>query len=98
VDRQNFLPGAAITGGAAAVGAQQNIFAVDGRTVAVAWQTQLLTDHEGTDDNGGARTGQLAWTFWGAPGPGEYGNDTTAGEYFFNDPNFPQNTGKVVVR
>ncbi|MEU5882436.1 PQQ-binding-like beta-propeller repeat protein [Spirillospora sp. NPDC047279] len=27
-----------------------------------------------------ARTGEVAWTFWGPPGPGEYGNDTWEGE------------------
>jgi PQQ-dependent dehydrogenase (methanol/ethanol family) len=27
-----------------------------------------------------ARTGRLAWRFWGAPGPGEFGNDTWEGE------------------
>lgn len=27
-----------------------------------------------------ARTGEVVWTFWGAPGPGEYGNDTWEGE------------------
>jgi hypothetical protein len=27
-----------------------------------------------------AKTGRLAWRFWGAPGPGEFGNDTWEGE------------------
>src|SRR4051794_29211138 len=27
-----------------------------------------------------ARTGEVAWTFWGPPGPGEYGNDTWEGD------------------
>ncbi len=27
-----------------------------------------------------AKTGKLVWTFWSAPGPGEFGNDTWAGE------------------
>ncbi|GLW31038.1 PQQ-binding-like beta-propeller repeat protein [Actinoplanes regularis] len=27
-----------------------------------------------------ASTGEVAWTFWAAPGPGEFGNDTWAGE------------------
>jgi alcohol dehydrogenase (cytochrome c) len=101
------------------------VYALDQRTGAVVWQTQLLTDGEGTGDNGGcdptngqcggsigslagavvywdgliyvgmqgstigargrayalnARTGSLAWTFWGAPGPGEFGNDTWEGD------------------
>lgn len=27
-----------------------------------------------------AKTGAIVWTFWSVPGPGEYGNDTWAGE------------------
>jgi PQQ-dependent dehydrogenase (methanol/ethanol family) len=27
-----------------------------------------------------AKTGKVAWTFWSAPGPGQYGNDTWAGD------------------
>ncbi|MER6807907.1 PQQ-binding-like beta-propeller repeat protein [Spirillospora sp. NPDC000708] len=27
-----------------------------------------------------ARTGEIAWTFWGPPGPGEFGNDTWEGD------------------
>jgi PQQ-dependent dehydrogenase (methanol/ethanol family) len=27
-----------------------------------------------------ASTGEIAWTFWGAPGPGEYGHDTWEGD------------------
>ncbi|MDQ7904821.1 PQQ-binding-like beta-propeller repeat protein [Phytohabitans sp. ZYX-F-186] len=27
-----------------------------------------------------ARTGEIAWRFWGAPGPGEFGHDTWEGE------------------
>ncbi|NNN30040.1 PQQ-binding-like beta-propeller repeat protein [Streptomyces sp. S3(2020)] len=31
-----------------------------------------------------AATGELAWTFWGTPGPGEYGHDTWEGDSWKN--------------
>ncbi|MFD0533357.1 PQQ-binding-like beta-propeller repeat protein [Actinomadura luteofluorescens] len=98
------------------------VYALDQRTGAVVWQRELLIAGEGDPscdpqegqcggNRGGlagaivywdgliyvgtegstagargrgyalnARTGEVAWTFWGTPGPGEYGNDTWEGE------------------
>ncbi|MEW2353995.1 PQQ-binding-like beta-propeller repeat protein [Spirillospora sp. NPDC029432] len=98
------------------------VYALDQRTGGVVWQRELLIPGEGDPgcdpqngqcggNRGGlagavvyhdgliyvgtegstagargrgyalnARTGEVAWTFWGPPGPGEYGNDTWEGE------------------
>jgi PQQ-dependent dehydrogenase (methanol/ethanol family) len=100
------------------------VYALDQRTGAIAWQKQLITADEGGADSGcdpqngqcggltgtlagavvyfnglvyigmqgstgGARgrayalkaaTGEIAWTFWSAPGPGEFGHDTWEGD------------------
>ncbi|MBR7834903.1 PQQ-binding-like beta-propeller repeat protein [Actinospica durhamensis] len=102
------------------------LYALDQSTGAVVWQTQLMTEGaSGTGGDGGcgtntgecggtvgtlagavvywdglvymgmqgstagargrayaldAKTGELVWTFWSVPGPGEFGNDTWAGE------------------
>jgi PQQ-dependent dehydrogenase (methanol/ethanol family) len=100
------------------------VYALDQRTGAVVWQKALITADEGGSDSGcdpqngqcggltgtlagaavyhdglvyigmqgstgGARgrayalnaaTGEIAWTFWSAPGPGEFGHETWAGD------------------
>ncbi|GIF23328.1 PQQ-dependent dehydrogenase (methanol/ethanol family) [Actinoplanes tereljensis] len=100
------------------------VYALDQRTGAIVWQKALITADEGGSDSGcdpqngqcggltgtlagavvyfggliyvgmqgstgGARgrayalhaaTGEIAWTFWSAPGPGEFGHDTWAGD------------------
>ncbi|WP_433170465.1 PQQ-binding-like beta-propeller repeat protein [Actinoallomurus sp. CA-150999] len=125
-DRQTNMRGVAVAEGKVFTTSGANIvYALDQETGAVVWQKQLLTDDEGTGDNGGcdpqngqcggsvgtlagavvywdgliyvgmqgstigargrayalhAATGEVAWTFWGAPGPGEYGHDTWEGD------------------
>src|SRR4051812_40460515 len=100
------------------------VYGLDQHTGAVVWQKQLITADEGGADSGcdptngqcggltgtlagavvyhdgliyvgmqgstgGARgrayaltaaTGEIAWTFWSAPGPGEFGHDTWEGD------------------
>ncbi|MFT4085476.1 MAG: PQQ-binding-like beta-propeller repeat protein [Nocardioides sp.] len=107
------------------ISGENNVYALNKKTGAVVWKTLLLTEDAGSGDNDGcdptngqcggsvgslagavvywdgliyvgmqgstvgargrayalkADTGELAWTFWSAPGSGEYGNDTWAGE------------------
>jgi PQQ-dependent dehydrogenase (methanol/ethanol family) len=100
------------------------VYALDQKTGAILWQKQLITADEGGADSGcdpqngqcggltgtlagavvyhdgliyvgmqgstgGARgrayalkaaTGEIAWIFWAAPGPGEFGHDTWEGD------------------
>ncbi|GAA4346641.1 outer membrane protein assembly factor BamB family protein [Angustibacter luteus] len=107
------------------ISGENNVYALDKSTGAVRWKTLLLTEDAGAENpepcdpaNGqcggsigslagavvywdgliyvgmqgstaGARgrayalnaeTGELAWTFWSVPGPGQYGHDTWEGE------------------
>ncbi|ROO87174.1 alcohol dehydrogenase (cytochrome c) [Actinocorallia herbida] len=124
--RRTNMRGVAVADGKVFTASGANIvYALDQETGAVVWQKQLLLDVEESGDpdgcdpaNGqcggsigtlagaivhwdgmiyvgmqgstiGARgrayalhadTGEIAWIFWGAPGPGEFGNDTWEGE------------------
>ena len=125
-ERQTNMRGVAVAEGKVFSASGDNVLhALDQQTGAIVWQRQLLTDGEGTGDNGGcdpqngqcggsigtlagavvywdgmvyigmqgstagargraygldAATGEVVWTFWGAPGPGSFGNDTWEGE------------------
>ncbi|GGF49880.1 hypothetical protein GCM10011519_24840 [Marmoricola endophyticus] len=107
------------------ISGDNHVYALDKATGEVVWKTLLLTEDAGGDDNDGcdpengqcggsvgslagavvhwdgliyvgmqgstagargrayaldAKTGKLRWTFWSAPGPGEFGHDTWEGD------------------
>ncbi|MDX2816162.1 PQQ-binding-like beta-propeller repeat protein [Streptomyces sp. PA03-5A] len=104
------------------ISGSNTVYALNQKTGAVVWQTELLIEDQGDPDcdpaggqcggskgglagavvywdgliyvgtqgsTAGARgrgyaikadTGEVAWTFWGTPGPGEFGHDTWEGD------------------